>query len=77
MTSEPRTTNDERLLKDVLTPVEAAHYLSLHIRTLYRLARNGEIPGRKVGGSWRFKKDTLDEWLSGTNLPPASLPKMR
>ncbi|MGC8811053.1 MAG: helix-turn-helix domain-containing protein, partial [bacterium] len=48
-----------------LTPKEAAAYLSVHVRTLYRLVKQGEIPGRKVGGSWRFKKDALDAWLSG------------
>jgi len=52
-------------MKEILTPREAAEYLSVHVRTIYRLVKNGEIPGRKVGGSWRFKKDTLDGWLSG------------
>ena len=52
-------------MKEILTPREAAEYLSIHVRTIYRLAKHGEIPGRKVGGSWRFKKFTLDEWLSG------------
>ncbi|MBS3906827.1 MAG: helix-turn-helix domain-containing protein [Syntrophaceae bacterium] len=51
--------------KEILTPREAAEYLSIHVRTIYRLAKNGDIPGRKIGGSWRFKKDALDEWLSG------------
>jgi excisionase family DNA binding protein len=55
--------NDD--MKEILTPREAAEYLSVHVRTIYRLAKFGEIPGRKVGGSWRFKKDTLDDWLSG------------
>ncbi|OGP73224.1 MAG: hypothetical protein A2V86_13385 [Deltaproteobacteria bacterium RBG_16_49_23] len=50
--------------REILTPREAAEYLSVHVRTIYRLVKQGEIPGRKVGGSWRFKKDTLDEWLS-------------
>jgi excisionase family DNA binding protein len=49
----------------VLTPREAADYLSIHVRTIYRLAKNGDIPCRKIGGSWRFKKDALDQWLSG------------
>lgn len=48
-----------------MTPREAAEYLSVHVRTIYRLVKNGEIPGRKVGGSWRFRKEALDEWLSG------------
>jgi excisionase family DNA binding protein len=51
-------------MKEIMTPKEAAEYLSVHVRTIYRLVKQGEIPGRKVGGSWRFKKDTLDEWLS-------------
>jgi len=50
--------------REIMTPREAAEYLSVHVRTIYRLVKNGGIPGRKVGGSWRFKKDTLDEWLS-------------
>lgn len=56
-------------MKEILTPREAAEYLSIHVRTIYRLVKNGEIPGRKVGGSWRFKKDALDEWLSGKERP--------
>ncbi len=51
--------------REILTPREAAEYLSIHVRTIYRLAKNGDIPGRKIGGSWRFKKDALDQWLSG------------
>jgi len=51
--------------KEILTPREAAEYLSIHVRTIYRLAKNRDIPCRKIGGSWRFKKDALDEWVSG------------
>lgn len=51
--------------REILTPREAAEYLSIHVRTIYRLAKNRDIPCRKIGGSWRFKKDALDEWLSG------------
>ena len=56
-------------MKEIMIPREAAEYLSVHVRTIYRLAKNGEIPGRKLGGSWRFKKDALDEWLSGRENP--------
>ena len=62
--SEFRNPNSEMKLREILTPREAADYLSVHVRTIYRLVKNGAIPGRKVGGSWRFKKDALDEWLS-------------
>jgi len=56
-------------MKEVLRPREAADYLNIHLRTIYRLAKNGAIPGRKVGRSWRFKKNVLDEWLSGGGNP--------
>ncbi len=56
-------------VREIMTPREAAEYLSVHVRTIYRLAKNGDIPGRKVGGSWRFKKDALDEWLSWREKP--------
>ena len=56
-------------MKEIMTPREAAEYLSIHVRTIYRLVKLGEIPGRKVGGSWRFRKDTLDAWLSERENP--------
>ena len=58
-------------MKEIMTPREAAEYLSVHVRTIYRLAKNTDIPGRKVGGSWRFKKEALDDWLSGKQNPPS------
>jgi excisionase family DNA binding protein len=68
--SEYRVLNPEIQMKEILTPREAAQYLSVHVRTIYRLAKNREIPGRKVGGSWRFSKGALDEWLSLKENPP-------
>jgi len=59
-------------MKEIMTPREAAEYLSVHVRTIYRLVKHGEIPGRKIGGSWRFKKDALDEWLSIRENPSSN-----
>lgn len=56
-------------MKGIMIPREVEEYLSVHIRPIYRLVRQGEIPSRKVGGSWRFKKGALDEWLSGQKKP--------
>lgn len=64
-------------MKEIMTPREAAEYLSVHVRTIYRLAKNGEIPGRKVGGSWRFKKGALDQWLSWREDPPSDEKRIR
>lgn len=56
-------------MKEIMTPHEAAEYLNLHVRTIYRLAKNGKLPGHKVGRSWRFRKDALDKWLSVRETP--------
>ena len=48
----------------VLTVREVSHYLRLARSTVYRLAQNGRLPGRKVGGAWRFPRRGLDEWLA-------------
>jgi len=47
----------------IMTPKEAAKYLGLHLITVYRLTKKGELPGFKIGGQWRFKKDFLDSWI--------------
>ena len=48
----------------IMTPKEAAKYLGLHLITIYRLIKKGELPGFKVGGQWRFKKDLLDALIA-------------
>jgi len=40
-------------------------YLGLHLITIYRLIKKGELPSFKIGGQWRFKKDLLDAWIAG------------
>lgn len=42
---------------------EAAIYLKLNYMTVYKLAQSRRLPSLKVGGSWRFKKELLDEWV--------------
>ncbi|NVK30196.1 MAG: helix-turn-helix domain-containing protein [Gammaproteobacteria bacterium] len=48
---------------EILTVKEVADYLKLAEKTAYRLAAEGRLPGFKVGGSWRFKKDDLQQWI--------------
>ncbi|HEB0853247.1 helix-turn-helix domain-containing protein [Citrobacter werkmanii] len=47
----------------ILTIKEVAAYLKLAEKTAYRLASEGKLPGFKVGGSWRFKKNDLEQWI--------------
>ncbi|WP_244965020.1 MULTISPECIES: helix-turn-helix domain-containing protein [Pseudomonas] len=46
-----------------MTLKEVAGYLKLAEKTAYRLAAEGRIPGFKVGGSWRFRKAVIEDWI--------------
>ncbi|MBL4821246.1 MAG: helix-turn-helix domain-containing protein [Gammaproteobacteria bacterium] len=48
---------------EILTLKEVAEYLKLAEKTAYRLAAKGKLPGFKVGGSWRFKKEDIEQWI--------------
>ncbi|HIF5593281.1 TPA: methylation-associated defense system helix-turn-helix domain-containing protein MAD1 [Vibrio parahaemolyticus] len=47
----------------ILTLKDVAAYLKLAEKTAYRLASEGKLPGFKVGGSWRFKREDLEAWI--------------
>lgn len=48
---------------EILTIREVAAYLKLTEKTAYRLAAEGDIPGFKVGGSWRFRRSEIEKWI--------------
>ena len=50
---------------DVLTAKEAAKFLRTRPETLKRLARQGRVPGVKLGHEWRFWRDDLVDFMSG------------
>ena len=47
--------------------VESANYLSVPLRTMYRLAQRGQVPAVKVGRAWRFKRSVLDAHLDAAS----------
>jgi excisionase family DNA binding protein len=46
-------------VKEILTASQVAALLQVHLRTVYKLAQQGTIPGRKFGGGWRFSKSEI------------------
>jgi len=46
-----------------LTVKEVAAFLSVDEKTVYRLAKRKALPGFKVAGAWRFKREDLDAWI--------------
>jgi excisionase family DNA binding protein len=46
-----------------MTLGEVAAWLRVHHTTLYRLVRQGKIPGAfRVGKDWRFKREAIEQW---------------
>ncbi len=57
---------------DIMTMEEVADYLKLKLKTAYAIAARGDIPGFKVGGSWRFRKSEIDRWIKEQEKRAAS-----
>jgi len=51
-------------MAEAMSARELAEYLGLHYRTVLNLARRGVIPGRRIGGTWRFHRPTIERWLA-------------
>ena len=56
-------------MDEILTASEVAALLKIHPRTVYNLARQGSIPARKFGGSWRFSKEAILRMVPGGEVP--------
>jgi len=52
------------MIEEIITAEQVASMLQVHVRTVYRLARRGAIPGRKLGGGWRFSKGVILQLLA-------------
>jgi excisionase family DNA binding protein len=58
--SKTRSEKMRRLgMAKFLTAKELSHYLKLSDSTIYKLAGEGELPGFKIGDSWRFDLDEI------------------
>jgi excisionase family DNA binding protein len=42
---------------------DVAALLRVDQKTVYRLAKGGALPGFKVAGTWRFKRDDIEAWI--------------
>ncbi len=48
----------------IMTVEEVADFLKLSKITIYKLVKKGQLPGFRVGNSWRFRKETVLEIIS-------------
>jgi excisionase family DNA binding protein len=54
----------------IMTIKEVSDYLKVTERTIYRLAAGKHIPAFKVGGSWRFSRSAIDQWIKSQSSSP-------
>ena len=59
----PNTSHGGCMADEILTIREVAELLKINEKTAYKLALAGEIPGFKVGGSWRFQRQEIANWI--------------
>jgi excisionase family DNA binding protein len=48
---------------EIMTIRDISLYLKINEKTVYKLAKKSMLPGIKIGGMYRFKKDAVDSWL--------------
>src|SRR5271163_3027050 len=48
---------------DMMDMEQLASYLQRDVREVGKLASRGHLPGRKVGGEWRFARAEINHWL--------------
>lgn len=54
---------------DVLTLDELADYLKVSPAAVRRAIKEQNLPGRNIGGEWRFLRDAVANWLRGQEAP--------
>ena len=42
---------------------DVAQYLRLSEAKIYRMANSGQLPALRLGKTWRFNKEILDDWI--------------
>ena len=59
------------LQNEVMSADEAALYLDIPKPRLLKLVREGQIPGVKVGRSWKFSFSVLEKWQDSKKKSPS------
>ncbi|MBN2280314.1 MAG: PTS sugar transporter subunit IIA [Candidatus Marinimicrobia bacterium] len=49
---------------DIMTLEEVAEYLRISERTVKEWVTQGKLPGGKLGTSWRFQRNEIENWVS-------------
>jgi excisionase family DNA binding protein len=67
---EPQPAAVNGPIGEVFTLAEAAAYLRLPEKDVTALVSTQGLPGRLIGGEWRFLKSAIQQWLSASEPTP-------
>jgi excisionase family DNA binding protein len=59
-------------MDDLLTTKQLMELLRVDRTTIYRMLNDGRLPGMRVGGQWRFQRQTIEKWLQEKTPPEPS-----
>jgi excisionase family DNA binding protein len=68
--TEEGDTKDTIKMQALTTPAEAGRLLKVHAKTVIKLAREGELPGFRIGKHWRFRNSDLEAWAENRIQSP-------
>jgi excisionase family DNA binding protein len=58
----------------LLTTKQLMEFLRVDRTTIYRMLNDGRLPAMRVGGQWRFPRQTIEKWLQEKTPPdPAQI----
>lgn len=50
--------------KRILNLKEIANFMGVHERKIYRLIKEGTLPTFRLGGTWHFDLESIEQWMS-------------
>lgn len=56
---------------------DAADYLGVGVRTLYKFIDDGDLPGYRFGRVIRLKRDEVDAFIESRRIQPGTLDHLR
>jgi len=62
-TSSSKFKSVTNIKDEIMTIKDLSLYLKINEKTIYKLAKQRKLPGVKIGGVWRFKKEAIDNWM--------------
>ncbi len=57
-------------VEEVLTLEEVAQLLRVPVKSAEVLAREADLPGRRIGEEWRFARSAVLDWLAAGEMAP-------